>query len=83
MNLRLKIALVAALGLSACSSDKTARHALTAQGFTDIETHGYSVFGCSDNDTVKTKFTATNTNGQRVSGVVCSGLIFKNATIRW
>jgi len=28
-------------------------------------------------------FTALNTKGEHISGTVCSGLIFKNATIRY
>jgi hypothetical protein len=60
-----------------------ARRALQASGFTEIETGGYEPWACSQDDAFHTKFTAVNTSGQRVSGVVCSGLYFKNATIRF
>lgn len=80
-----KIALIAiaVLALSGCSDAKTARHALDAEGYTDIEITGWSPFSCSDDDTFSTGFVATNSKGKRVRGTVCSGILFKNATIRW
>ena len=70
------------LVLFGCSSSKDAREALQKNGFTDIETHGYSFFGCTNDDTFKTKWTATNTQGVKVSGVACSGW-FKGTTLRF
>lgn len=72
-----------AVALSACSNSNDAHRALTGAGYTDIETHGWSPFACGEDDFFKTKFTATNPAGQRTKGTVCSGLIFKNATIRF
>ena len=69
--------------LSGCYSGKDARKALEAQGFTNIEITGHAWFACSKNDTFATSFTATNPQGKRVSGAACSGLFFKNTTIRW
>lgn len=83
MKTRLILALCLGLALSACSNRTDAERALTAQGFTDIQTHGWSAFACADSDFYSTKFTATNPQGQRVSGVACSGWFFKNTTIRW
>lgn len=73
---------VAVVAVSACSSRSDAEGALTKAGFTNIETHGYAFFSCGDDDTFKTKFTATNPQGKRVEGVVCSSW-FKGATIRF
>lgn len=75
-------ALVAVLA-TGCSSSNDAQRALKAAGFTDIQTKGYAPLACSEDDFFSTKFVATNPRGERVSGAVCSGLIFKNATIRY
>ena len=75
------IALAAVALLSACSSHDDATKALTGAGYTKIHTDGYSFFGCSGDDTFKTKFTATGPTGVQVEGVVCSGWA-KGATIR-
>lgn len=72
-----------ALSLTACSNSNDAVKALEAQGFTDIQTTGWSAFACSDDDFYATGFVATNPQGKRVKGTVCSGVLFKNATIRW
>lgn len=71
--------------LCACADPDAARRALEAQGFTDIHIDGPAYYGCSENDTFATAFTATNPRGARVSGVVCSsfGPFAKNATVRW
>ena len=69
--------------LAGCYSGNDARKALEAQGFTDIEVTGHAWFACSKGDTYATSFNATNPQGKRVSGAACSGLLFKNTTIRW
>jgi uncharacterized protein YcfL len=76
------IALVTLL-LAGCYSSNDARKALEAQGFTDIEVTGHAWFACSKSDTYATSFNAKNPQGKRVSGAACSGLFFKNTTIRW
>ena len=40
------------------------------------------LFGCSEDDTFSTKFSATNAKGERVGGAVCSGWL-KGSTIRF
>lgn len=67
--------------LFGCSSSNDANKALKAMGFTNIQTTGYSIFGCSDDDTFHTGFTAIDLKGNTVSGVVCSGWV-KGATVR-
>lgn len=68
--------------LAACSSHNDAKRALTAAGYTEIQTHGHSFFGCSKEDTFATKFTAKNPKGEKIEGVVCSSWL-KGATIRF
>lgn len=80
---RIFLIAVMAVALSACSNSNDAVKALEAQGFTEIKTTGWSPFACSDDDTFSTGFEATNPQGKRVSGTVCSGLIIKGSTIRW
>lgn len=75
-------ALIALLMLSACTSDSDAKRALNGAGYTDISIGGYDWLGCSKDDFFHTEFTAKNPAGNMVSGTVCSGLLFKNATIR-
>ena len=76
-------AIALALLLSGCTNKNDAKRALTAQGFTNIEYTGYSFLACSKDDTYHTGFKATNSVGARIEGTVCSGFLFKNATIRY
>lgn len=52
-------------------------------GPADVVYHLGDLALCGDDDTFSTGFKAKNVNGKVVQGVVCSGLIFKNSTIRW
>jgi hypothetical protein len=76
------IALIATAFLcSACTNPDTAIRILTDDGYSEIQITGYVPFGCSEDDVYATGFTATNSNGKIVRGVVCSGLL-KGSTIR-
>lgn len=77
------LALIVLLFLTGCTSKADAERALKAQGFNDIKITGYNLFACSEDDFYHTGFTARNQNGKYVSGTVCSGLLFKDATIRF
>ena len=79
----LVVACLFALSLSACSNSEDAYRALSNAGYTNITTKGYDWFACGQDDFYHTKFTATNPSGKQVNGVVCSGLLFKSATIRF
>lgn len=68
--------------LGACSRPQQAKEVLEKQGYTEVETQGYSLFGCSEDDVFRTKFTAKSPSEEDVEGVVCSGW-FKGATIRF
>jgi len=79
-----KIILIATMALiTACSSHNDAVDALSKAGYTNITTNGYAFFTCSEDDFYHTKFNAVNPMGTRVDGVVCSGFLFKGATIRF
>lgn len=75
---------LAALGtiiVGACSDAPTAERTLRLNGYKNIETTGYHLFGCGKDDMYSTGFKATSPSGEPVEGVVCSALM-KGATIR-
>jgi hypothetical protein len=74
--------LVMAACLSACTDAQGATQVLADEGYRDIQITGYSPFGCSDDDEVRTSFIALGQDGYRVRGAVCEGLLFKGATVR-
>lgn len=80
--MRKALCLIVILLLAGCTSESNAQRALQAAGYKDIRMTGYRFFGCSEDDFSHTGFEATGQNGQRISGVVCSGLFFKGSTIR-
>ena len=61
---------------------EVAVRAATNVGMKDVTITGFRVFGCGEEDIYHTGFEATNSNGNRVSGVVCSGFL-KGATVRF
>jgi hypothetical protein len=80
-----RLAVVAALSvaLSGCTKPQAElSDDLQAYGFTNIEITGYDPLVCGNDDAYATKFEATNTQGQRVAGVVCAGMFFKGGTLR-
>ena len=79
---KLIFALVVAL-VAGCTAPKKATRLLESQGYTDVEITGYKFWGCSEDDRFHTGFRAKGVTGREVSGVVCSGLIFKGATVRF
>lgn len=72
-------ALVLAVSLAGCTDADNATKVLSSSGFTN----GYNWFGCSENDFQHTGFRAIGPTGQKVEGTVCSGLFFKDSTIRF
>lgn len=63
------------------SNPEQAIRVLELQGFTEVETTGWRMFGCGKDDQYVTGFEANAPSGDAVSGVVCDGW-FKGATIR-
>jgi hypothetical protein len=78
-----RLTLVLVLMLAACTQPDRATEVLEAQGYTDIRITGYDAFACSKDDAFHTGFVAKSPNGRTVKGVVCAGLVFKGATIRF
>ena len=69
------------IALTGCSQPEKTVTILESQGFTNVKTHGFSVFGCGKDDNFSTKFTAEK-DGKTVSGVVCGGIL-KGSTVRF
>ena len=67
--------------LAGCTSADSATRALESAGYSQIKITGYQFFGCSEDDSFHTGFTAVGPTGKPVSGVVCGGLL-KGSTIR-
>lgn len=64
-----------------------AYRASETQGYSDAKVIDHSWFaiglrGCSSRDAARFTLRATNTNGKEVEYYVCTGWIFKSATIR-
>ena len=77
-----RIAVVALCALAGCTNPAHATRTLNGAGYTAIKMDGYGWLNCSKDDFYRDRFTAVGPTGQPVSGVVCSGLFFKSATIR-
>lgn len=75
---------VGLIGLTAMTwtNAEDTRRTLQAAGFTNIEVGGHAWFACGGDDEYSTEFTARNSRGEMVSGVVCCGF-FKNCTVRF
>jgi hypothetical protein len=67
----------------ACTRPDNATELLNQQGYTDIKITGWRPMMAGKDDSVSTGFEATSHSGQRVSGAVTSGLLFKGSTIRF
>lgn len=65
------------------ADDQKAIHTLEVQGYSDIVIVSKSpaIFGCGEGDAVRFDVEATNPKGERVSLIVCSGIL-KGSTIR-
>lgn len=71
------------VGCNGCETpDKEAIEAIESQGMTHPTLGGHNMGACHDEETSR-QFTATNAQGQRVSGTVCCGQFTKGCTIRW
>ena len=66
-----------------CVDGSNATRILNENGYTNVTITGYNFFACAKDDTLHTGFSATSPSGNKINGTVCSGLIFKNSTIRF
>lgn len=69
--------------MTGCTSETDAENALSAMNFTDVKITGYNFFACSKDDFYHTGFKAKNAADKEIYGTVCSGLFFKNSTVRF
>lgn len=78
------IAMFAVMFMVGCTDADGARSTLRKNGYENINITGYSFLSCDEKDFYSTGFSAINkSSGERVEGAVCSGLFFKNSTIRF
>lgn len=75
------IVIAAAIIVSGCTDATSAKRALEQAGYSNVQTTGYSFFGCDEKDTYHTGFIAQGPTGKPAEGVVCAG-VFKGSTIR-
>lgn len=68
--------------LSSCSGASTSEILLEEQGYSNVKIQGFNFFACSEDDWYRYNFTAINSNGNQVKGVVCSAPL-KGSTIRF
>jgi hypothetical protein len=78
-----KVISIVALMLMGCSDPKEANRVLDNSGYTEIQIHGWSYWGCGKDDAFTTRFSAKNPNGKVVSGYVCSSWFSKGSTVRF
>ena len=69
--------------LAGCTDNNHAEQILRDNGYTDVSMTGYSFWACGQDDWYHSGFIAKSPNGRRVKGTVCSGIWFKNSTIRF
>lgn len=63
-------------------SDHDAARAFEAAGLENAKVGGYAFLSCSEDDSYKSHFTATNAKGAQVEGVICCG-VMKSCTLRY
>lgn len=58
------------IALTGCGVNKDdATRILESHGLTDVKIGEHAIFGCSQDDNIRSKWTATNRSGERISGV--------------
>lgn len=77
------ILVVGFIFISGYVDQETALRVLSSNGYINIQITGYSPFSCSEYDFNSRGFIAKSPNGQQVRGAICTGIPFKNATIRF
>jgi len=70
---------------TACTQPERTTRTLETQGYTNIQTQNwnfFTLFQCSEDDIFRTPFSAQASNGNRIQGIACSGIL-KGLTIRY
>jgi hypothetical protein len=79
------LAATSVLTLNSCTSDsdfESGKRNLETQGYTNIQPTGYEMFCCSEDESFSTGFSATDKNGNTVTGCFCSAFL-KGVTVRF
>lgn len=82
-KIKILLIILSVLIIQGCTNSSEATRILKENGYKNINITGWGWFKCSQDDFFATKFDALSTSGKKVSGTVCSGLIFKGSTIRF
>lgn len=74
-------------GCGAFVSEEDTAKAVEKQGYQNVQIQKKHIFftnflGCGENDVAMFKATATNSMGQKVDIIICTGWPFKGVTIR-
>jgi hypothetical protein len=80
---RYLIVLIVLFLLMGCTNNPDAIRILQENGYKEIQMTGYNFFSCSKDDFYHSGFMAKSPNGNSIKGTVCSGILFKNSTIRF
>lgn len=65
-----------------CKRESDVKKFAKAEGWQSYKVEGYCWLCCSEDETFHTEFTAITKEGKTITGAVCSGIIFKNSTMR-
>lgn len=69
--------------LASCGvNEAKGKRILESQGLSNVLIGGYAFWGCGQDDDFASTFTAKDSKGNDVSGVVCGG-VFKGYTVRF
>lgn len=77
----LALVLISAFSSAIEIANLDASRYLLDAGYSNVQILGAAVFGCSEDDLFRIRFSATGPTGRAVRGLVCSAP-FKGATIR-
>jgi hypothetical protein len=57
--------------VSGCTDPDYTTRLLASKHYSDIHITGYGYFNCNENDYIRALFTATDSDGKPVTGIVC------------
>jgi len=77
------VILLLLVGINGCTDEDNAQRVLSNAGYSDITFTGWKPLSCGEGDWFRTGFRAKNPVGNHTSGVICTGLFFKESTIRF
>lgn len=69
-------------GLGGCTDKEAGKQLLPDMGYTNIKYEGFGWFDCGEDDWFRSRYSAINPKGKRITLTICEGL-FKGKTIRY